>query len=65
MLVLTRRRGEIIVIRSGEHTIEVRVTGIALGQVRLAIDAPQEVTIVRKEISHIPCRRKEQAACAH
>lgn len=47
MLVLTRRHGESIRIGS-----DVRVTIVALtgGQVRIAIDAPEEVGIFREEI---------------
>ena len=47
MLVLTRRQGESV--RIGP---DVRVTVVASsgGQVRIAIDAPQEVGIFREEI---------------
>ena len=47
MLVLTRRRGE--KIRIG-HDIEVMVTRIVDGNVRLAIKAPPNVPIVRTEL---------------
>ena len=47
MLVLTRRHGESVRIGS-----EVRVTVVAStgGQVRIAIDAPEEIGIFREEI---------------
>lgn len=63
MLVLTRRKGEILIIRSGEHTIEVRLLDLTGGQARIGIEAPPEVIIVRKEISCTPCRRKERPTC--
>jgi carbon storage regulator len=47
MLVLTRRRGE--KIRIGQD-IEVMVTRIIDGNVRLAIKAPPDVPIVRTEL---------------
>jgi len=48
MLVLTRRVGESILI--GDD-IEVKVSEIGGGQVRLSMTAPKDVVIVRKEIS--------------
>lgn len=47
MLVLSRKRGEKIRI-SGDITIEV--CEIRKGQVRLGIEAPDEVKIYREEI---------------
>jgi carbon storage regulator len=51
MLVLTRKINETIII--GEN---IRVTIMALHgrQVRLAIEAPREVTIVREELDRRP-----------
>ena len=48
MLVLSRRVGESILI--GDD-IEVKVSEIGEGQVRLSMIAPKDVPIVRKEIS--------------
>jgi carbon storage regulator CsrA len=48
MLVLTRRVGESILI--GDD-VEVKVSEIGGGQVRLSFIAPRDVAIVRKEIS--------------
>ena len=48
MLVLTRRVGESILI--GDN-VEVKVSEIGGGQVRLSFTAPDDVAIVRKEIS--------------
>ena len=47
MLVLTRRHGESVRIGSDVRVTVVASTG---GQVRIAIDAPQEVGIFREEI---------------
>ena len=47
MLVLTRKPGESIVIA---NNIRVQVVEIAPGVVRLGIDAPREVSIVRAEL---------------
>ena len=55
MLVLTRRRGEVVKI--GDD-IKVVVTRIIDGSVRLAIDAPPSVHIVRGEL-----KPKEEAPC--
>jgi carbon storage regulator len=47
MLVLTRKANEAIVI--GNVTITVlRIDG---GQIRLGIEAPREVTVLRKEVA--------------
>ena len=47
MLVLTRKRGETVVLDG-----EIRVTVVALGRnaVRLGIEAPAGVTILREEL---------------
>jgi carbon storage regulator len=47
MLVLTRKLGEKIVLGDG---IVVTVVAIKGGQVRLGIDAPQEVPVMRGEL---------------
>lgn len=47
MLVLTRRTGDRILIGKD---VEVVVTRIMEGQVRIAIQAPPDVPIVRKEL---------------
>lgn len=51
MLVLTRKLNQSVQI--GED-IKVIVTGIQGGSVRVAIDAPRDVKILRSEIKHIP-----------
>ena len=47
MLVLGRRPGEYIVI---DNNIIVKVIKTAKGELRLAVEAPKEVEIVRGEI---------------
>lgn len=47
MLILTRRPGEKIII--GEN-IEVTVIAVTGNQVKLGIDAPEDVVIVREEL---------------
>lgn len=47
MLVLTRRTGETVYLGENIKLTMVKVRG---GQVRLAIDAPREVSIQRGEI---------------
>jgi carbon storage regulator len=47
MLVLSRRRGELIHI--GEHIV-LTVLDSRNGQVRLGIEAPEDVVILREEV---------------
>jgi carbon storage regulator len=47
MLVITRKTGESIVIGDG---IEITIANIQKGKVKIAIDAPRNVAIYRKEI---------------
>lgn len=47
MLVIGRKKGESLLIGEG---IEITVVKIEEGSVRLAISAPKEVTILRKEL---------------
>jgi carbon storage regulator len=51
MLVVTRRRGDRLLIGKD---IEILVTRIVDGQVRLAIQAPPEVQILRRELLDRP-----------
>ena len=48
MLVLTRKIGEAIVIDGG---IAVRVLDAGAGRVRLGVEAPAEVLVLREEIA--------------
>ncbi len=47
MLVLTRRSGESIAIGDG---ITVKVLSIEKGQVRIGVNAPPEIRVLREEI---------------
>ena len=47
LLVITRKKGESILI--GDN-IEISISKIEDGSVKLAINAPREVTILRKEL---------------
>lgn len=47
MLVITRKKGESILIG---NNIEISVSKIEDGSVKLAIKAPKEMTILRKEL---------------
>ena len=59
MLILTRKRGERI--RIGEH-IEVVVTEMRRGHVRLGISAPPGVPIFREEIYQAIVSENRRAA---
>lgn len=48
MLVLTRREGEALLI--GDN-IKLTVVSISRSQVKIGIDAPKEVVILREEIA--------------
>ena len=52
MLALTRKKGEIIALKinTGEGRIAVKVLDLGGGKVRLGIDAPNSVRILRGEI---------------
>ncbi|HEY4313771.1 MAG TPA: carbon storage regulator CsrA [Pirellulales bacterium] len=57
MLVLSRKLGEKIVIGSN---IVLEIVDVRAGRVRLAFDAPREVTIHREEVLHqIHCEEKK------
>lgn len=48
MLVLTRKRGEALVI--GDEAVVVRVLEVSGDTVRLGIDAPRAVGVLREEV---------------
>lgn len=50
MLVLTRRPGESIIITAGGEQIRITVTRIDGHQVRIGIEAPRNVQILRSEL---------------
>jgi carbon storage regulator len=47
MLVITRKKGESILI---DNNIEITVVKLDDGSVKLAIDAPKNIPILRKEL---------------
>ena len=50
MLVLTRRKEEIIMIGEGSDAIEIEVIRIGPDSVKLGINAPKSQAVHRKEI---------------
>lgn len=50
MLVVTRKVGETIIIRAGSDTIMISVESIHRGNVRIGLDAPSHVQILRNEL---------------
>ena len=50
MLVVTRKVGESLIIRAGNDTITVSVEAIHGGNVRIGLDAPRHVQILRNEL---------------
>jgi len=50
MLTLERKEGESIVLYNDELEIEVVIQTVKNGRVKVQIDAPDEINIVRKEI---------------
>ena len=51
MLVLTRTRGESIVIETTDGPIEIVVRDICGRQVKVGVHAPKSVKIMRKELT--------------
>lgn len=50
MLVVTRKVGESLVIRVGKDTVLVSVEAVHGGNVRIGLDAPSHVQILRNEL---------------
>ncbi len=59
MLVLTRKRGQSLMIG---QDVEISVIEISGDQVRLGINAPKSVTIHRKEVFDDICQENKAAA---
>lgn len=54
MLVLSRKIGQEVVLRVGEHTIRVVVSKVIGDKVRIGFDAPKSVHILRSELDERP-----------
>lgn len=59
MLILQRKAGESLLI--GEE-IEVSILSVEAGRVRLAIEAPRSVSILRSELKNAVAANREAAA---
>lgn len=59
MLVLTRKTNEEVVINGN---IRVRVLGVNGSRIRLGIDAPAEVAVLRSELEDCPRHSRHHAA---
>ncbi len=53
MLVLTREKDGVILIG---NDIRITITEIRNNKVRIGVDAPKGVSIVRAEIAHLPAK---------
>lgn len=53
-LVLTRRKGDSVVLTQGSTTIEVSVVRLQGDRVRLSFKAPEDVVILRNELIGTP-----------
>lgn len=47
MLILNRKEGESIII---ENNVEIKILQIQDGKIKIGIEAPKEITILRKEV---------------
>jgi len=63
MLILTRRQAESIII--GDNVIRITVLGIKGNQVRIGIDAPDDVVILREELYNKENSNSENNGCAN
>jgi carbon storage regulator len=61
MLVLTRKVGEKFRVGDDIYVTVVRITD---GAVRLGIDAPPDVTVLRTELVACDADEKDEMACA-
>jgi carbon storage regulator len=60
MLVLARRTGERLVIGEGPSAIVVTVVGSSLGKVKLGVEAPEDVKVVRGELLDVVQASRER-----
>ena len=50
MLVLTRKEGESLVFRLGDEQVRVLISRITRGSVRVGVEAPASVRVLRAEL---------------
>jgi carbon storage regulator len=50
MLILSRRPGERLVLMMGDYKATIELIEISGNRVRVGIDAPREIEVVREEI---------------
>ncbi|NLY77196.1 MAG: carbon storage regulator CsrA [Tissierellia bacterium] len=62
MLILTRKKGESIIING---TIEVKIMDVEEGKVSIGIEAPRDVDIFRKELYESIQEENVKAAKQH
>lgn len=62
MLVLSRRVGESIQIPVAEGMITIRIVAFNGNQVRVGVEAPQSVQILRDDMVHKKPRAEQEAA---
>ena len=55
MLVLTRKRDQVLLLGD---SIRITVIRVEDGRVRLGIEAPRDVPVVREEVKNIPDSRR-------
>lgn len=55
MLILTRKKDETMVVG---HDVRVKVLGVSGNQVKIGIEAPREVSIMRDELLDTPKDRE-------
>ena len=67
MLVLSRHKNEAITIGSGPTAIRIVIVDVRhrVGEVRIGIDAPKDVLILREELVETPSRPRRCEGEAH
>ena len=60
MLVLSREKGEAIIIGHGTDRIKIAVVDVRGDKVRIGIDAPQEYSVHREEVQQAIDRGEER-----
>ncbi len=59
MLILTRKKDETIMVR---NDVRIKVLGVSGNQVKIGIDAPREVRILRDELIEADKKKNEESA---